>query len=334
MQKNILITHGNGGKQTHELIKEIFFKSFKNTYLNNMDSAIINIQKEKFVVTTDAHIVKPIFFPGGDIGKLSITGTINDISVMGAKPLYITASFIIEEGFPVDLLQKIINSMSLELNRHNTLFIAGDTKVVPKGEVDSIFITTTGMGILINNGILGLEHVNDNDVVILSGSIGEHGACIYLERNKLDFDVTIESDCNSIYFYTEKLFQDCKTIKIMRDPTRGGLGTTLNEFVKNQNWGIEIFEEKIPIKNEVKGICDILGIEVLHLACEGRFVFIISQEEANLALNILKQFPETQNACIIGKVSKEHKGKVILHTKIGGKRIIDMLSNEILPRIC
>jgi len=330
----ITITHGNGGKQTHELIEEIFYKSFKNTYLKNTDGAIINLKNPNIVVSTDSFVVKPIFFPGGNIGKLAITGTINDLAVMGAKPLYITAGFILEEGLEVSSLKEIINSMAKEIQRHEIFFVAGDTKVVSKGEADSIFITTTGIGILLENHPLGLEAINDNDVVIISGTIGDHGSALYLKRNNLDFDANIESDCNSVYFPIEALLKECKTIKIIRDPTRGGLGTVLNEFVQGQKWGIEIYEDQVPIKDEVKGICDLLGIDVFHLACEGRFVFVISESEKDKAMNILKRFPLTENASIIGKISSKYPERVVLHTRIGGKRILDMLSNEILPRIC
>jgi len=330
----ITITHGNGGKQTHELIEEIFYKSFKNPYLINTDGAIINLKNPNIVVSTDSFVVKPIFFPGGNIGKLAITGTINDLAVMGAKPLYITAGFILEEGLEVSSLKEIINSMAKEIQRHEIFFVAGDTKVVSKGEADSIFITTTGIGILLENHPLGLESINDNDVVIISGTIGDHGSALYLKRNNLDFDANIESDCNSVYFPIEALLKECKTIKIIRDPTRGGLGTVLNEFVQGQKWGIEIYEDQVPIKDEVKGICDLLGIDVFHLACEGRFVFVISESEKDKAMNILKKFPLTENASIIGKISSKYPERVVLHTRIGGKRILDMLSNEILPRIC
>ncbi|MCX7810873.1 MAG: hydrogenase expression/formation protein HypE [Leptospiraceae bacterium] len=330
----ITITHGNGGKQTHELIEEIFYKSFKNPYLKNTDGAIINLKNPNIVVSTDSFVVKPIFFPGGNIGKLAITGTINDLAVMGAKPLYITAGFILEEGLEVSSLKEIINSMAKEIQRHEIFFVAGDTKVVSKGEADSIFITTTGIGILLENHPLGLESINDNDVVIISGTIGDHGSALYLKRNNLDFDANIESDCNSVYFPIEALLKECKTIKIIRDPTRGGLGTVLNEFVQGQKWGIEIYEDQVPIKDEVKGICDLLGIDVFHLACEGRFVFVISESEKDKAMNILKKFPLTENASIIGKISSKYPERVVLHTRIGGKRILDMLSNEILPRIC
>jgi len=330
----ITITHGNGGKQTHELIEEIFYKSFKNPYLKNTDGAIINLKNPNIVVSTDSFVVKPIFFPGGNIGKLAITGTINDLAVMGAKPLYITAGFILEEGLEVSSLKEIINSMAKEIQRHKIFFVAGDTKVVSKGEADSIFITTTGIGILLENHPLGLESINDNDVVIISGTIGDHGSALYLKRNNLDFDANIESDCNSVYFPIEALLKECKTIKIIRDPTRGGLGTVLNEFIQGQKWGIEIYEDQVPIKDEVKGICDLLGIDVFHLACEGRFVFVVSESEKDKALNILKRFPLTENASIIGKISSKYPERVVLHTRIGGKRILDMLSNEILPRIC
>ncbi len=330
----ILITHGNGGRQTRELIENLFLKFFNNLYFQPSDSVILNLNQNQIVVTTDNHIVKPIFFKGGNIGKLSITGTINDLAVSGAKPLFITIGFIIEEGFSLSDLEKILYSMQEELSQNQVSFIAGDTKVVPKGEMDGIFINTTGIGIPMENPPLGLDSVQEGDRIIISGTIGDHGASIYVERNQLDFDISFESDCGSILKPVEALLKECKTVKILRDPTRGGLATVLNEFVENQSWGIEIFEEQIPIKEEVKGICDLLGIEVFHLASEGRFVCIISEEETQKAMRILKRFEISFSSSVIGKISKNYPSKVILHTKIGGKRILDLLSSEILPRIC
>lgn len=331
---NIHITHGNGGKQTQELVQNLFLKYLNLRNFQNNDSAKVHIETYSIAITTDAHIIKPIFFPGGDIGKLSITGTINDLAVAGAKPIFITASFIIEEGFPIKDLQTIIESMKKELEYNQVEFIAGDTKVVSKGEADKIFISTTGIGILLENHPKGLNTVKAGDKVIVSGTIGDHGACIYVQRNQFDFEVEIKSDCNSINFPIQQLVNSCKTIRIIRDPTRGGLGTVLNEFVKNQKWGIEVWEDQVPIKEEVKGLCDILGLEVFHLACEGRFVFIISEEEVQKAISILREFDISKEASIIGEVSKNYPSQVIVHTKIGGKRILDILSSEILPRIC
>lgn len=334
MKDIITITHGNGGKQTKDLIEAVFYKFFQNPYLKELDSAVVNIPHSKLAITTDSHVIKPIFFSGGDIGKLSITGTINDLAVVGARPLFITAGFIIEEGLELSTLKKILESMAEELQKHEIAFIAGDTKVVSKGECDSIFITTTGIGVINDNAPLGLEFVKEGDLIVVSGTIGEHGASIYLSRNNLEFDLNIKSDCESIYVYIDALLKECKTIKIIRDPTRGGLGTVLNEFVRNQSWGILLYEEEIPVKEEVRGISELLGIEVLHLACEGRFVFLIGEEEIEKALRILKQYSSTSSAKVVGKVTKDFSGKVVLQTMIGGKRILEMLSNEVLPRIC
>ncbi|MFN3603854.1 MAG: hydrogenase expression/formation protein HypE [Leptonema sp. (in: bacteria)] len=334
MNSRIHISHGNGGKQTQELIQNTFLKYLNHKNFQSEDSAKIQIQNLNLAITTDAHVIKPIFFPGGDIGKLSITGTINDLSVVGAKPLFITASFIIEEGFSIKNLKKILESMKQELIHNQIEFIAGDTKVVSKGEVDEIFISTTGIGTLHKNSPSGLHSIKEKDKVILSGTMGDHGACIYLLRNQLDFNVEIQSDCNSINFVIQELLNSCRTVKIMRDPTRGGVGTILNEFVKNQKWGIEIWEDKIPIREEVRGLCEILGIEAFHLACEGRFVCILSEEETDQALAILRKFHISKEASVIGEITNRYPSRVILHTKTGGKRILDILSNEILPRIC
>ncbi len=334
MNPYIHITQGNGGKQTQELIHNVFLKYLNHNNFQLEDSAKVFIENQKIAITTDAHVIKPIFFSGGDIGKLAITGTINDLSVVGAKPLFITASFIIEEGFSILNLQKILESMKKELEYNQVEFIAGDTKVVPKGEIDEIFISTTGIGVLLENIPTGLGTVKEKDKVILSGTMGDHGASLYLLRNSLDFNVDIKSDCNSINFVIQNLLSSCKTIKIIRDPTRGGVATVLNEFVRNQNWGIEIWEEKVPIKEEVKGVCDILGLEVFHLACEGRFVCILAEEEVEKAISILKNFEISKDSSVIGEVTNRYPSKVVLKTNIGGKRMLDMLSNEILPRIC
>ncbi|MCS7204104.1 MAG: hydrogenase expression/formation protein HypE [Leptospiraceae bacterium] len=335
MKTNIItLSHGNGGKQTHELIDNVFRPFFSNPYLKNLDGALVSLPQNRIVVSVDSFVVKPIFFRGGNIGKLSITGTINDLACMGAKPLFISAGFILEEGLEIEKLKEILFSMAEEIQRHQIFFIAGDTKVVPKGEMDSLFITTTGIGVLLDYPPLGLDQVEEGDVVLLSGNVGEHGATIYLERNQLEIATNLSSDCDSIYFQVEAVLRECKNVKVIRDPTRGGLATVLNEFVKYQNWGIEIYENEIPIKDEVHGICDLLGIDVMHLASEGRFVMIIPEKETKKALEVLRSFPETKEANVIGRVTHKYPSQVVMHTRIGGKRILSMLSHELLPRIC
>jgi len=331
--RKILLSHGGGGEETQKLIKDLFFKYFSNEILEKMeDSAILDINS-KIAFTTDSFTISPIFFKGGNIGKLSIVGTINDLSVMGAKPLYLSVSFIIEEGFDYDDLEKIVKSMAEESKKSGVLIVTGDTKVVPKGSIDKIFINTAGIGKVIYEG-LSASNLSKDDIIIVSGTIGDHGACIMAEREGMEMELDLESDCASLWDLVEDVINNNIKIKAMRDPTRGGLSAVLNEWAFSSNVNIEIEEGKIPIKNEVQGLCELLGLESYNLANEGKIVFAVDKNDAENLLEILKKHPFGKEAEIIGKVIDGTDKKVILKTTHGTKRIMEPPSGELLPRIC
>ncbi|MFN3977793.1 hydrogenase expression/formation protein HypE [Sulfurihydrogenibium azorense] len=331
--KQIMLAHGGGGEETQKLIKELFFKYFNNEILISMeDSAVLNINS-KVAFTTDSFTISPIFFSGGDIGKLAIAGTVNDLSVMGAKPLYLSCSFIIEEGFPFEDLEKIVKSMAEELKKTGTLIVTGDTKVVPKGFVDKIFINTSGLGKVVYEGV-SAHNLSEGDSVIVSGTVGDHGACIMAQREGIDMQTDLISDCDSVWTLVEDLIKGNVKIKAMRDPTRGGLSAVLNEWAECSKVEIEVLEEKIPVKPQVQGLCELLGLEPYVLANEGRIVVAVSKEDTEKALEILGKNPLGKDAQLIGKVNSKGKKRVILKTSYGSLRIMEPPAGEILPRIC
>jgi len=327
--------HGSGGKQTKILIESLFLKYFANEQLSELtDAAVFISRTARLAFTTDSHVVKPIFFPGGDIGRLCVAGTVNDLAVAGAIPRYLSCGFIIEEGFEISALEKIVISMQKTAEEAGVKIIAGDTKVVGRGEADKIFINTSGVGEVPEYVNLSVKNIQAGDKVLLSGNIGEHATAILLARENFAIKADIQSDCASVNALTEKLLQETTTVRIMRDPTRGGVATVLNEFVDHQNFGIRIFEEKIPIRKEIKGLCDPLGLDPLYLANEGKFLFIIGKEEAEEALKILRKEKIGKNAAIIGEVIGKPAGKVLMRTVLGTDRVLNVLNGELLPRIC
>ena len=331
----IIKAHGSGGKQTKNLIETIFLKHFANDELAELsDSAIFPSETSRLAFSTDSHVVKPIFFPGGDIGKLAVSGTVNDLAVCGAIPKYLSCGFILEEGFSLEKLEDIVISMKKTADIAGVKLVTGDTKVVGKGEADEIFINTSGVGFLPDNVSPSINKVQSGDKVILSGNIGEHATAILLSRENFTIKTNIISDCAPVSPLTQLLFKQFPNIKIMRDPTRGGVATVLNEFVEKQNFGIRLFEEKIPISNEVQGICEPFGFDPLYLANEGKFVFIIDKNDAEKALVLMRQHELGKNAQIFGEVIEEAKGKVLLQTELGTDRVLNVLADEILPRIC
>lgn len=333
--KTITLAHGNGGKYSHEIISTLFVTKFDNSALKDLtDAACISVNHDKLAFTTDSHVVSPIFFPGGDIGKLAVSGTINDLSVMGAKPLYLSCGFIIEEGFRIDDLQRIIQSMTSSANEIGAKIVTGDTKVVEKGAADGIFINTSGIGVLLENAPRGIKTVQVGDAVILSGSLGDHGIAVYAEREKLLLQTPLESDCAIVWPLVEAAMDACRSIRIMRDPTRGGLATTLNEFVMGQMFGIAINEEDIPVKEPVQAVCEMLGFDPLYMANEGKVVMIAPNDSADEIVYALRKLPSGQSAKMIGKVTNRFPGKVCMKTIVGGERIVDMLIHDPLPRIC
>ena len=333
MKEFITLSEGSGGKGTKELIEKFLYPFLKNKYLETLhDSAVFEIQGRKFAFTTDSYTVSPIFFPGGDIGKLSIYGTVNDLSMVGAKPLFISLSLIIEEGFSLKELEEIMKSIEYASKRAKVLVVTGDTKVVEKGKGDKIYINTAGIGIIEHNLNIAPASVKPDDKIIINGPIGMHGIAVMIEREGLGIE-GIESDTAPVNFIIEKLIEENIEIHCLRDPTRGGVAASLNEIAEKSNTEILIYEEKLPIKEEVLGACEILGIDPLYVANEGKFLLFLPSKDAEKALEIIKKFEEGKEAEIIGEV-KEGNGKVLIETKIGARRILDIPVGEILPRIC
>lgn len=334
-QGKITKAHGSGGKLTHDLIKSLFVKYFDNDKLNELsDSAIIGNVKERIVFTTDSHVVKPLFYPGGDIGKLAIAGTINDLAVSGAKPLWLSCGMIIEEGFEISTLEKIVISMKETAASARVKIVTGDTKVVEHGAADGLYINTAGIGILPASVNFSVNRVKPGDKVLVSGYIGDHEAAILTARKEFNVNIDIKSDCASLDDLTATLISESSGIKVMRDPTRGGLATTLNEFASAGGFGIRIFEGSIPIREEVRGLCEPLGFDPLYMANEGKVILIVAKENAEDVLSVLKSHPLGKNGSIIGEVIDKPPGKVLLRTIIGTERVLDMLTGVMLPRIC
>ncbi|MEA1891160.1 MAG: hydrogenase expression/formation protein HypE [Campylobacterota bacterium] len=328
--KHIKLSHGNGGEENNELISKVFYKAFANEILQRSEDAAV-IEDGRLAFSTDSFTVSPLFFAGADIGKLAVCGTCNDLAMMGAKPKYLTCSVIIEEGFSVDELKTIVESMRKELEVNGALIVSGDTKVVPRGSVDKIFINTTGIGEIIKSNISS-NSIKEDDVIIVSRDIGCHGATIFATREGIELSSSLKSDCRSLYPIVQKLMDEELDIVAMRDATRGGLSAVLNEWAMASDVCIEVEEDKIPICDEVMGLCEILGFEAMSLANEGTFVLAVKKESAMRVVEILKEF--NSSASIIGGVSLKHPKKVILNSAWGTARFLDMPTGELLPRIC
>lgn len=333
--EKISLAHGSGGKQTNKLINDLFVKYFSNNILNEMgDSAHIKLRSTNIALTTDSFVIKPLFFNGGNIGKLAVCGTVNDLCVSGAKPFYITSSFIIEEGFLYNNLEKIVKSMAEEAKNAGVEIVAGDTKVVERGEADGLFINTTGIGVVSNNININPRNVTSGDVILINGTIGDHGTAIICERNSLGIKGALKSDCAALSSLTDVMLKTCPEIKMMRDATRGGLAAVLNEIAIMSKVDIIINESSIPINEEVKGACELLGLDPLYIANEGKLCVFIQEEYSKLLLSTMREHPLGKNAQIIGKVGENSSGRVYLKTNIGGQRFVDMPSGILLPRIC
>ena len=333
----ILLGHGSGGKLTHELIDQLFVKYFSNPDLDKQtDAALLELKEDKLAFTTDAFVVDPIFFPGGDIGKLAVCGTVNDVAVSGAKPLYLSAAFIIEEGLPMDKLERIVSSMADEAKKAGVSIVTGDTKVVDKGKCDKVFITTTGIGALpekhypISEG----KAMQVGDKIIINGSIGDHGMAIMSARNDLKLSAPLESDCASLNGLIEAMTSSSDNIRFMRDATRGGLATVITEVCTARDHGVLIYEESLLVNEGVRGMCELLGFDPMYVANEGKVVAVVAPEDAHRVLEAMQMHSFGKEARIIGEIVEEHPGKAWLQTSIGGHRIIDMLAGEQLPRIC
>ena len=330
MNKTITIAHGNGGQENNELISKIFYKHFENDILARSEDAAV-IEEGKLAFTTDSFTVSPLFFPGGDIGKLAICGTCNDLAMMGAKPKYLTCSVIIEEGFSTRELEKIVRSMKKELEINGAQVVSGDTKVVPKGSVDKIFINTTGIGAIEKKGI-SASALKEGMSIIVSRDVGAHGATIFAAREGIELSSNLQTDCQSLYPQVKALIEAGIDIVSLRDATRGGVAAVLNEWAKSSEVCIEIEEQSIPVQEEVQGICEMLGFEAVSLANEGTYVLALPQMHAQLALAIMKDYHDS--ATIIGRVTMEYPQKVLLNSTWGTKRFLDLPSGELLPRIC
>lgn len=337
MKERILLAHGSGGKITHTLISDLFVKYFRNVYLDKQsDSAILPGYHESLAFTTDGFVVDPIFFPGGDIGKLAVAGTVNDLAVSGARPAYLSCSFIIEEGLPLADLEKIVVSMAREAEKAGIPIVTGDTKVVNKGKCDKVFITTSGIGFLPlkHQGISTGAEVQTGDRILINGSIADHGMAVMAARNEMELQADISSDCASLNGIIQSVLDAGINIRFMRDATRGGLANVVAELAAGRATGIRLDENEIPVKENVRGLCEILGFDPLYVANEGKVVMVTGKHEAEKALHILRKHELGNDAAIIGEVTAEHPGRAWITTGIGGKRIIDMLAGEQLPRIC
>jgi len=338
MKKTITLAHGSGGKLAHKLIHDVFMNYFENDILlKQTDSAILpGIEGKQLALTTDAYVVQPIFFPGGDIGKLAVCGTINDLAVSGAEPLYLTASFVLEEGLHVDDLIRIVQSMAAEAHKAGVKIVAGDTKVVNHGQCDKLYITTTGLGTLkpefvtISTG----EEIKSGDAILINGPIANHGMAIISSREGLTVNGSIQSDCASLNDFIQSLLETGIHIKFMRDATRGGVATILAETVQMTGLGIEINEDHIPIAEPTLGLCELLGFDPLYVANEGKVIIIVPEEEKEKALLLMQNHPDGSLSSIIGEVTTDHPGTLVLNTAIGGQTVLGMLSGEQLPRIC
>lgn len=333
-ESKILLGHGSGGKLSHELISELILPYLKNSFLAELgDSALVPVNSNRIAFTTDSYVVKPIFFPGGDIGKLAVCGTINDLSVAGAKPLFLSCSLILEEGFEISKLEKIIESMQSTAKFAGVQIVTGDTKVVDRGEVDQIFINTAGIGIC-HNCSLGLDRIKVGNKVLINGTIGEHGIAVISKREGLQFQSSIESDCAALNNLIENVIQETSGVKFMRDLTRGGLGTVLKEIADAIDMNILIDESEIPIKPGVEAACELLGFDPIYVANEGKIVMIVAASEAENICKKMREHPLGIDSKIIGEVREKPAGQVHLKTAIGGTRMIDMLTGVQLPRIC
>jgi hydrogenase expression/formation protein HypE len=333
----VLLGHGSGGKLSHELISKLFVKYFANRYLDKQtDSAILESAEGHLSFTTDSFVVDPVFFPGGDIGKLAICGTVNDLAVSGATPLYLSAGFIIEEGFDFNDLESIVRSMASEAKKAGVYIVTGDTKVVNRGKCDKIFINTAGIGMIKKQNL----HIGEGstikagDKIIINGSVGDHGMAVLSARQELNIQSEIQSDCASLNGLIQNILEASDGIKFMRDATRGGLATVLSELAEKKKFGITIDESQLFVRPKVRAFCELLGFDPLYVANEGKVLIVADQLSSGKIIEIMHNHEFGREARIIGEITRAYPGKAYINTSIGGKRILDMLAGEQLPRIC
>jgi len=333
--EQIVMGHGAGGRMSHQLIQKVFVSAFQNPALQaGDDAALVMPEYGKLSISTDAHVVFPLFFPGGDIGKLAVCGTVNDVAMLGARPLYLTAGFILEEGLKMETLKRVIESMRVAAEEAGVQIVAGDTKVVQRGKADGLYITTAGVGVIREGVNISGANAKPGDVVILSGSIGDHGIAVLGARGDLGFESGIQSDVAPLNHLIEAMLNASNNIHVLRDPTRGGLATTLNEIAAQSKVGIVLNEQSISVHPEVNAACEMLGFDALYVANEGKLIAIVAKEDAEKILAAMKQTRYGEGAVIIGEVGAEPKSRVLLKTALGSSRVVDMLAGEMLPRIC
>jgi hydrogenase expression/formation protein HypE len=334
-EDRITMSHGAGGKATQTLIEAVFLDAFRNPLLEPLeDAALVHVNGARVALTTDSYVVKPLFFPGGDIGDLAVNGTVNDLSMAGAVPLYLSAGFILEEGFPVADLASIAASMQAAAQRAGVQIVTGDTKVVEKGKADGCYINTAGVGVIENNVSLGVVRARPGDVILVSGPIGDHGVTIMLARGELDIEADVSSDTAPLNGLVAELLAAAPGVRALRDATRGGVATILNEIATAAGVGVLVSEDEIPVRPEVRGASELLGIDPMYVACEGRLVAVVSPGDADRALAAMHAHPQGREAAVIGTVTAEPPGIVQLKTAFGGTRIVDLLVGDPLPRIC
>ncbi len=339
MEEKILLGHGSGGRMMRELIEKFFIPAFSdgNAGLGSEDSAVLDLKigpGEKLAVTTDSYVVSPVFFPGGNIGDLAVNGTVNDLAMAGARPLYLTTGFIVEEGLPLSELEEIVDSMKEAAETAGVIIVAGDTKVVDRGKADRIFINTSGVGIVPAGVNISSKNLKPGDVIIISGTIGDHGMAVMSKREGLGFETDILSDSAPLNSLVSDILAVCPDVHAFRDPTRGGVTSTLIEFAEGSGVGIVIDEKTLPVTDSVRGACEILGLDPLYVANEGKLIASIPSGSAEAVLEVMKKNRYGVGSTVIGRVVADHPGRVLMKTLIGGTRIIDMLSGEQLPRIC
>jgi hydrogenase expression/formation protein HypE len=331
----VLMAHGGGGKLMHQLIGKMFLPAFRNSLsASEHDATVFEVGGQRLAFTTDSYVVRPLFFPGGDVGSLAVHGTVNDLAMAGAKPLYLSAGFIIEEGLPMEKLWEIVSSMRQAADRCGVQIITGDTKVVDRGKGDGLFINTSGIGQVEPNADIRPGRLAPGDIVLVNGDVGRHGMAIMAVREGLEFESAIESDSASVADLVLELLRAGVEVHCLRDLTRGGLTSVLNEIAEAANLTIEVEEKLIPVREDVRAACEILGLEALHVACEGRFAAFIPEADATRAVEIMRAHPQGPGSCAIGKVSERRVPKVLLKNAIGAQRILDMVTGEQLPRIC
>jgi hydrogenase expression/formation protein HypE len=330
----ILLAHGSGGKLAHELIEKGFLRAFYNPLLAKLDDSATFDFSGRLAFTTDSYVVNPIFFPGGNIGKLAVCGTVNDLAMAGAVPLYLSLSFIIEEGLPQEDLMHIVSSVKEAAEEAEVQVVTGDTKVVNRGTADKLFLNTAGVGLIPEGVDISGSKAKPGDKVLLSGTVGDHGIAVLSQREGLSFSTKLQSDCAPLNKLVSDIIKVSSQIHCLRDPTRGGLATTLNELAKQSKVGIKIEEDKIPVREEVQAACEMLGFDPLYVANEGKLVAIVAPEDAEAVLKAMRKNIYGKNAAVIGEVRQEHPGRVVMKTRLGASRIVDMLVGDLLPRIC